>query len=136
LSAEGTLTVSIAAGALTDSFGNPGQAFSGSYTLDFGTVAFPTPLTAKPPLGSLIYDPSASGIIGPAGDTDSFTVNVDAGQTISVLVTPGATLRPTVTLTPPSGPSVRITATAAANKALLQTISTAGGRSFPTSFGG
>src|SRR5438105_7838190 len=83
---EGTLTVSLAAGALTDAFGNPGAAFSASYAVDIGTVPFPT-LSPKAPFGSLIYDATAAGIIGTAGDTDSFTINVDPGQTVTVLVT-------------------------------------------------
>src|SRR5262249_26386320 len=39
ITAEGTLTASIAAGAITDAFGNPGAVFSASYTTDIGTVA-------------------------------------------------------------------------------------------------
>src|SRR5262249_8321517 len=76
ITTEGNLTASIAAGAITDAFGNPGAAFSALYTSDIGTIAYPTPLAAKLPLGSLVYDPTASGLIGPAGDTDSFTLNV------------------------------------------------------------
>jgi hypothetical protein len=33
----------------------------------------------KIPLGSLVYDPTTSGAIGFVGDTDRFTLNVDAG---------------------------------------------------------
>jgi subtilisin family serine protease len=73
---EGTLNVSIAAGALTDAFGNPGAAFAATYQTD-GVVPYPVPLTAKPPLGSLIYDPVANGVINFPGDTDQFSLNVD-----------------------------------------------------------
>ena len=41
ITTEGALTVTIAAGALTDAFGNPSPAFTGNYTLDIGTVPFP-----------------------------------------------------------------------------------------------
>jgi hypothetical protein len=83
---EGTLTFSIAAGALTDVFGNPNEAFSGSVTLDFGTVPFPTPAVMTAPGGSLIYRTAISGNIQPSGDEDSFTILVDTGQTITVIV--------------------------------------------------
>ena len=39
-----TRAMTIAAGALADVHGNPNLAFAGSYTLDIGTVPFPTPL--------------------------------------------------------------------------------------------
>src|SRR5262249_10347724 len=51
---EGTLTVNMAAGSVTDPFGNPMLPFQGSYLLHFGTVPFPTPLKPVQPLGSLI----------------------------------------------------------------------------------
>ena len=50
------------------------------------------------PSGSLIYDPSVSATIGFAGDTDSFTISLDAGQSASVLVTPDKNLQPRVEL--------------------------------------
>ena len=37
---EGTLIVNMPAGAMTDTFGNPGAAFSASYILDFGTIHY------------------------------------------------------------------------------------------------
>src|SRR5262245_30656496 len=71
---EGALTARIPAGAITDAFGNAGATFTGVYVVDIGTVAYPTPMLAKNPQGSLIYDPSIAGNIGFAGDTDSFTI--------------------------------------------------------------
>ena len=84
---------------------------------------YPTPLTFKNPLGSLIYDPTLAGIVTFTGDTDDFTLGVDAGQTISILVSPGgAGLQPTVQLLDPSnGIIATATAAAAGQKALLQT---------------
>lgn len=117
---EGTLSASIAAGTLTDAFGNPNLAYSSSYTLDIGTIPYATPLVPITPLGSLIYDPSMSGIIQPASDTDSFTINVDAGQTITVIVNPSDTLQPTVAL---SGPLAGSAASAGLGKeVVLQTV--------------
>src|SRR5262249_16060020 len=55
---EGTLSTSIAAGAMTDAFGNVGAAFGASYAVDFDTAPFPAALTANLPLGSLVYSGS------------------------------------------------------------------------------
>jgi hypothetical protein len=130
ITTEGTLTASIAAGAITDAVGNPGAAFTGTYAVDIGTVAYPTPLAAKQPPGSLVYDPTASGFIAPAGDTDNFTINLDAGQTVTLVVRPtSTTLQPTVTLKAPGGATLGTASAPAANQdAILQTVaaSTAG----------
>ena len=101
--AEGTLTASIAAGAVTDQYGYPDAAFSASYSVDIGTVAFPVPLTSVAPAGSLIYSGSTPGIIGPSGDTDSFTIDLDAGQTITALVDPASGLPADLPITGPAG---------------------------------
>ncbi len=130
ITSEGTLTASIAAGAITDAFGNPGASFSASYQVDVGTVPYPTPLTGVSPAGSLIYDPSVTGLINFAGDTDTFTLGVDAGQTITLLVTPtSAGLRPSVQLLGPTGAVLgSATAGTAGQNALLETVpATAGG---------
>src|SRR5262249_34887444 len=71
--AQGVLTANIMSGAIADAFGNPGTAFASSYTVDVDTAPYPTPLTAKDPAGSLIYDPSVAGFISFAGDVDNFT---------------------------------------------------------------
>ncbi|HVX60574.1 MAG TPA: hypothetical protein VHC19_08230, partial [Pirellulales bacterium] len=58
MTSEGTLAVGIAAGTITDVYGNPNPAaFSASYAVDIGTAAYPTPLIAENPPGSEIYDP-------------------------------------------------------------------------------
>ena len=114
---EGVLSATIYGAAITDAFGNPGVTFSATYPVDFGTVPLATAMTtngsympnfaAESPLGSLIYDVTATalGSISPYGDTDSFTLPVDPGQTITVVVTPTGggppTLRPTVELRDP-----------------------------------
>jgi subtilisin family serine protease len=88
LNSEGTLLINVVAGALTDAFGNPMAPYSGSLLLDFGTIAYPLPLDAKAPAGSLVYDPSISGFISTGTDTDSFTISVDPGQRITVVLHP------------------------------------------------
>ena len=53
---SGTLTISMAAGAVTDAFGNPGPAYSSSLQLNNPPVAFPTPFASVAPAGSLINE--------------------------------------------------------------------------------
>lgn len=93
---ETALTVNLLPGSVTDVYGNPIQPFAATYALDFGTMAYPTPLGIKRPIGSLIYDPVVSGTIGAAGDEDFFTITVDGGQLMTVVVEPDAALRPDV----------------------------------------
>jgi hypothetical protein len=125
LTTEGTLTISLPASKVTDQFQNPGfTPFSGSYQVDVGMTSFPTPLTAIAPLGSMVYDRSTPGVINFAGDTDTFTLNIDAGQTIALQVSPtSAGLQPTVQLLDPTGTVLgSVVATGPGQGALLQTI--------------
>ena len=129
--AEGTLTATIPAGGITDTFGNPGALFTANYAVDIGTTSYPTPLLAKNPVGSLIYDPSIAGNIGFAGDTDNFTLSVDPNQTITAVVTASAGLQPSVSLRDPSNNVIgSATAAAAGQNALLQTAPAATGGNY------
>ena len=123
ITTEGFLTATIAAGTVTDQFGNPGNAFTATYATDLGTVAFPVPLVAQAPNGSLIYGRSVAGFIGSTTETDTFTISIDPKQTISVLVTPTtSTFRPAVQLLDPSGATISTASAAAAGQvALIQT---------------
>src|SRR5215471_1176064 len=128
---EGALTASIQAGAITDAFGNPGAAFTGTYVVDIGTVPYPTPLLAKNPQGSLVYDPSMAGNIGVAGDTESFTLSVDPAQTITAIVIGLDGLQPKVELRNPASTVIGSATAAAANQpALLQTAPAATGGTY------
>ncbi|HQR41927.1 MAG TPA: hypothetical protein PLX97_04570, partial [Gemmatales bacterium] len=126
---EGVLTATINAGSVTDVFSNPGLSFTANYEVDFGIVPLPTPLTSLNPAGSLIYDPVVSGRVNFASDVDSFTVNVDPGQTITILMTPTqATLQPTIELRDPSNSVIGSASAGAANQnALLQTVAATSG---------
>jgi len=118
ITTEGTLNITLPAGAVTDTFGNANTvAFNGTYQVDIGTVAYPA-LVAKNPLGSMIYDPSATGTINFIGDVDNFTINIDPNQTISIIVTPTTptTLRPRVELFDPSNTSLGFAAAPAAGQ--------------------
>ncbi len=77
--------------------GVEGGDFFVDFITDAGTQALPVPLVAVDPVGSLIYQSpfDANGVIAFAGDTDEFTIDLDAGQTVTVLVdavSPGLTV--------------------------------------------
>jgi hypothetical protein len=122
LNQEGPLTVTIPEGTYGDLFGNPGAAFTGSYTLHYN--GFPLRVTAVNPRGSLVYDASGTGTIAAADQADSFTVPLLAGQTLTLLVNPtGTTLQPAVqVLDPDNNLIATVTAQAAGGLALLNTI--------------
>src|SRR5215831_7783747 len=128
---EGALTASIQAGAITDAFGNPGAAFTGGYIVDVGTAPFPTPLVAKNPLGSLVYDPSMAGVISFAGDMDSFTLAIDPAQTVTAIVIGLDGLQPSVELRNPASTVIgSATAAGAGQPALIQTAPAATGGTY------
>src|SRR5262249_19189734 len=114
ITSEGTLTIQIGAGALTDVYGNSGAAFTGQLSLDFGTVSFPSPFVGLPPAGSLVYQADVSGTINVAGDTDSFTLAIDPNQRLSVEVIPAAGLQAAVDVEAIDGPAPVLLGTATA----------------------
>ena len=103
--------------------GIAGGNFSVDFTLDNVLTPYPVPLIAKQPVGSLVYDPAITSTIGFTGDTDSFTIDLDAGQAITVVVDPVAGLRPTIELRDPANAILSsVTAAADGQDAVLQTI--------------
>jgi subtilisin family serine protease len=120
---EGTLTLTIPAGAITDVYGNPCLAYNGTLEPDFGTITFPEALKARAPAGSLIYDATKSGGITIPGDTDGFAIALDAGQTLTVIATPTTnSLQPSVELRDPSNAVIgTATASAPGQTAVIQT---------------
>ena len=124
---DGTLTATIPSGGVTDQNGNPGIAFSASYVANIVanvvTAAFPVPLTAKNPLGSLVYEGSTTGVVNVSTDTDNFTIALGSGQTLTACVVPAAALQPFVTITGPTGSALgSATAAAAGKQAVLQIV--------------
>src|SRR5262249_49122641 len=99
----------------------------GNFAVTFDTdapaaAAFPTPVVARLPRGSLIFDSSSGGVNSPAADTDSFALLVDAGPRISGVVTPlSAGLQPTVTLSGAGIAPTTVIAPAAGQRAVLNT---------------
>lgn len=138
---EGSITASIAAGAVVDQFGNPSLTdFTATYGIDIGTAAYVTPLEPKRPLGGLIYDPSVSGVINIVGDTDTFTLSIDPSQSITVVVepvgVPTGSLAPTVEVRDPTGLLLDHASAIAGSKAFLQTVSTTVGGTYRIIVGG
>lgn len=125
LTSAGSLTVKIAAGAILDADGGAGAAFSASYLLSTG-------FTAELPVGSLAYESETGGDIASQGATDVYSVNIAAGQTITVIVDPTNTngLPLSGSQISLSGPGISGSDVATAtshNQALLQTIPASGG---------
>src|SRR5262249_13497760 len=74
------------------------------------------------PAGSLIYQSSIGGTIGAAGDTDAFTISLDAGQTLTVTAS-GTGLQPTLSVTDPTSVVIgSATAPAIGKGAVLETL--------------
>ncbi len=79
--------------------------------------------TAIQPLGSLIYDSTLEGVIATPGRTESYSLRLDPGQTLTVLVESSETLRAKIQVYDSKGKLVdSATASAAGADALVQTI--------------
>lgn len=104
--------------------GTAGDSFVVPFSMDVGTSLFPTPLDRLGPDGGLVFGGIVTGVLAPSSDTDAFSIEVEAGQLITVSVLPlEAGLRPIVELTGPSGTSLATsTATAAGQQAVVQVI--------------
>lgn len=125
ITSEGMLNIAYQAGAFTDQYGNPGPGFSANYIVAFGTVPFPTPLSPVQPQGSLIYEGSQSGLLQFTGETDHFTLPVDSGQTVTLVLTTSPSLEGTLSVA--AGKATVATATAAAGQdVVIQTIKAPG----------
>ncbi|MCX6042575.1 MAG: pre-peptidase C-terminal domain-containing protein [Caldilinea sp.] len=88
---EGVYQLSLLNAGFRDLAGNRlngGSDFAVSFAVDAATRAYPTPLADKQPAGSLIFDSTASGAFHTTGDSDSFTLALVAGQTLTLELTP------------------------------------------------
>jgi hypothetical protein len=127
LTTAGTLTVTIAAGAIDDTNGGGGTAFTGTYILTTG-------LLSQIPAGSLVYQATAGGTIATGGASQSYTLDVAAGQTITAVVDPVAPVgmnalsNAQFSLTGPGiTGSDTVTATSLHQEVVLQTVAATGG---------
>ena len=62
-----------------------------NFAVTLGTAAFPTPLTAVPPLGDLIYTGSDSHVLATPTDVDNLTLPLNAGESLTLIGTPTTT---------------------------------------------
>ncbi len=81
---EEPLQIVLPDGAVTDAFGNLATGFSSSFLTDTERVPL-TALEGLMPQGSLVYTQTMEGTIDP-GDVDEFSITVDSGQTVAVLL--------------------------------------------------
>jgi hypothetical protein len=106
--------------------GIEGGDFYVNFATDAGPQALATPLVPVNPLGSLIYQTPApsTGTIVFTGDTDDFTINLDGGQNLTVLVHPAAGQQATIAVHDPSNALVGgpITGNEPGGEVVLQTV--------------
>ncbi|MEZ6137701.1 MAG: pre-peptidase C-terminal domain-containing protein [Pirellulaceae bacterium] len=109
--------------------GTTGDDFVVSFSVDVGTTLFPTPLDRIGPEGGLIFGGFANGVIAPSSDVDAFSIELEAGQLITLNVLPfAAGLRPVVELKGPGGATLATgTAAAAGQQAVVQVVPTVTG---------
>jgi Metallo-peptidase family M12B Reprolysin-like/Bacterial pre-peptidase C-terminal domain len=117
---DGPVLVTMPAGAVSSTTANPNAQYLSAFTVDVGTVEFPTPLTAASPVGTFVYGGSVMGAVNTAADTDAYTINLDAGQVLSVVATPSATLRPNITLVGPGGVNLSASGAGSGQSAIIQ----------------
>lgn len=121
LNTEGAVTLTMPTNAVFDTGGNGVNSFVANYDVDYTTTAFPTLLSVGS-RGTMHYSGTASGIVQSASDTDAFTVSLEAGQTVSVVLTGGATLRGAMSLTGPGGVNASASASVVGGTATLSSV--------------
>ncbi|MEN1678621.1 MAG: Ig-like domain-containing protein [Planctomycetota bacterium] len=100
--------------------GTPGGDFVLPLTVDTGVQGLGE-FVRQSPAGSQIYEATAAGFLAPADDVDTFEVQLDAGQTIAVVVQ--GDIDPTVELIGPRGTPLRLaTGDGVSTPAVLQAI--------------
>jgi hypothetical protein len=137
-SVDGMLELTIPAGAISDVFGNSSPAdFSATYIVDGDEMPL-AGFSATLPLGSLIYEATVSGLVAPEGDVDRYTLAMDAGQTMTFVVTATESdLAPVVELHDPLGNLVESADVVAAdNRVLVQAVSGGAGGVYTISISG
>jgi len=66
--------------------GQPGGDFQLQFTVDATNAEFPLPLAMAEPPGSMIYTGQVRGIWSQAGDLDRYDLQLDAGQSLAIVV--------------------------------------------------
>ena len=128
-----TLTLAASAAAFRDVRGNlldgngdgtEGDPFTVAFQVDVTSLSYPTPLELVPPPASLIYQAPVTGRFHAVGDVDTFTLEIDAGQTISLRLTAqDSTIVGHIEILGPESESLAtVTAPVPGATALLQTL--------------
>ena len=103
--------------------GVAGGDFVMHFAVDVDQQPLP-PMRAETPLGSLVYRASETGVVNQPGDTDRFTVSVDRGQTMTVVLQTQSELQGQVEIRDSSGTIASATAASSGDTVVLQTIAT------------
>jgi hypothetical protein len=82
--------------------GEAGGDFEIGFEVEARFGEFPAPFVGVPPDASLVYEAVTAGQITQAADCDGYTVELDAGQTLTAIVRGRDSLRPMVTVVGPS----------------------------------
>jgi methionine-rich copper-binding protein CopC len=128
---DGTVTLTIPAGAIRDTHEVPNAAFSGTYIVQVNSQPYPTSFAGVSPPGSLIYDPTVTGAINFTGDSDTYTLAVAANQTLTVVMSTDPALTGTITVTDPKNNVIgTATVPASGETVVLQTVPVATGGTY------
>lgn len=124
--AEPSVTITIPSWQIFDTFGNPNAKWSAEINVDYATATFSTNLYKQRPEGCLVSSGTRISRIGTGSDTDTFTIDVDAGQTLAVIATPSLGLQPSIKVKNPSDATIgTANASAAGSPACLQPVACA-----------
>ncbi len=102
--------------------GVPGGDFVVNFTIDFDAYKLSNGLSPVEPLGSLVHSSSYEGSLFNASDTDQFLLDLEADQTLTVVVESAGDLRPAVEVRFDGIPLEAAEAIAAGEDAYLQCI--------------
>jgi uncharacterized delta-60 repeat protein len=103
--------------------GIPGGNFVVNFDLDNRVPVLLAPLVPISPPVSFAYQAAASGLLNNAADIDSFTLNLDPGQTLTLLLNPTATFRGHLDVLAPDGKTIAsATSTFVGQPVLLQNL--------------
>jgi len=122
---DDTYTLTLYASGFENSVGIPlASNYVANFAVALGTVAFPTPLTAVPPLGDLIYTGTDNHVLVTPTDVDGLTLALNAGETLTLIGTPtGSAQQLVITVLDPNNNTIGMaTASAPGQAVTLETV--------------
>ena len=102
--------------------GIAGGDFVLRFSTDIGTRTIIEPLVARKPLGTLVYELEATGLVNEVGDVDVLSMGIDAGNLLSVKVSGDNQLLPQVVVNAPDGSSLGIATSDSGSPAALNSL--------------